>query len=115
MSVLFHLRRGRAVLGATAVLLTLVLASTAAAIPARDQAAGTDAAPALVAAKAQEQYYTSHGDPKPISTVQTGTPASDFDWPSAGIGAGIAMAIGLLGFTAFALTHRRPGRGVLFS
>ena len=68
-------------------------------------------------ALAQERSYSSYGDPKPITAVHTGTPvSSDFDWPSAGIGAGIVMAIALLGFTGFALsTGRRPGRGALTS
>ena len=55
---------------------------------------------------------TSGVDPKPIAVVHTGTPASsEFDWPSAGIGAGIVMAIALLGFTAFTLSTGRKHGG----
>jgi hypothetical protein len=101
MSVLFHLRRGRALLGATAVLITLVLASTASAVPARDQTtmgpASAEIAAKVAAAKAQGAYYASYADTTPIQRTANAAPA-DETGPS---------------WLAFALAAGRPGRSVI--
>jgi hypothetical protein len=95
MSVLFHLRRGRAVLGATAVLLTLVLASTAGAVPAGPDATAGAAAPALVASKAQEAYYASYGDAQPIQSASaTSDSTSRPSWLGFALAAGGALLLG---------------------
>jgi hypothetical protein len=54
-------------LGATAVLITLVPASTAA-VPARDQTTSA-AAQSVDSARAAEAYYTSYGHPEPIASA----------------------------------------------
>jgi hypothetical protein len=68
-------------------------------------------------ALAQERSYSSYGSPKPIPVVHTATPAtSDFDWPSAGIGAGALALIALLGVAGFMLVAgRRHGRSPALS
>jgi hypothetical protein len=107
MSVLFHLRRGRAVLGATAVLLTLVLVSTAGAMPARDPA-GT-ATPAVAAANAQQAYYASYGDAQPIAppAAEASDSTSRPSWLGFALAAGAALLLGAVAGSASTAVVRR--------
>jgi hypothetical protein len=108
MSVLFHLRRGRAILGATAVLLTLVLASTAGAVPARDQVTNA-ATPDVVAAKAAEAYYASYGTPTPIQPAASAAADSTSrpSWLGFALAAGGALLLGAVAGSASVIAVRR--------
>src|SRR3954452_11531508 len=105
MSVLFDLRRGRALLGATAVLLTLVLASSALAVPPRDQATTSTPGPVaakIAAAKAQGDYYASYANATPIARQASAAPAdqSGPSWLGFALAAGAALLIGVMAGTA---------------
>jgi uncharacterized protein (TIGR03382 family) len=67
-------------------------------------------------ALAQERSYSTYGEPKPfVSTPKAPVGGgSEFDLPSAGIGAGVTIAVALLALTALALSTRRR-RGALLS
>jgi hypothetical protein len=117
MSVLFDLRRGRALLGATAVLLTLVLASSALAVPPRDQATSSTPAPIaakIAAAKAQGDYYASYANTTPIarqasaSAVDTSRPS----WLGFALAAGGALLLGAVGGAASTIVVRRTHPGL---
>jgi hypothetical protein len=118
MSVLFDLRRGRALLGATAVLLTLVLASSALAVPSRDQTTtGSTPAPVaaeIAAAKAQGDYYASYANTTPIarqasaSAVDTSRPS----WLGFALAAGGALLLGAVGGAVSTIVVRRTHPGI---
>jgi len=98
------------VIGATAVLLTLVLASTAGAVPARDQT--TTAAPAVSAvdvAKAQGAYYASYGTAQPIDSAPSATSDSTSrpSWLGFALGAGAALLLGAVAGSASMVLVRR--------
>ena len=106
MSILFHLRRGRAVLGATAVLITLVLASTAGAVPARDPAGS---APGVEPAQAQQAYYASYGTAQPIQSASaTSDSTSRPSWLGFALAAAGALLIGAVAGGASTVLVRRP-------
>jgi hypothetical protein len=113
MSVLFHLRRGRALLGATAVLITLVLASTASAVPARDQTtmgpASAEIAAKVAAAKAQGAYYASYADTTPIQRTANAAPADETgpSWLAFALAAGGALLLGAVAGGASIVLVRR--------
>jgi hypothetical protein len=115
MSVLFNPRRARALLGATAVLITLVLASAAVAVPARDQTTpggqiSAEIAAKQAAAKAQGAYYASYGHATtPIARTASATPA-DPDGPSwlgFALAAGGALLLGAVAGSASTIVVRR--------
>jgi hypothetical protein len=97
------------VLGATAVLLTLVLASTAGAVPARDQGAG----PGVDAAQAQQAYYASYGTAQPIQSASaTSSSTSRPSWLGFALAAGGALLMGAVAggaSTALVLRPRSAG------
>jgi hypothetical protein len=72
---------------------------------------------ALSPALAQEQYYSSYTHPNPIGHAVPQAPVSggsQFDWPSAGVGAGAAVGIALLlVFAGLTLSTRRRRSALL--
>src|SRR3954451_14688252 len=107
VSAFFALRRGRALLGATGVLLVLVLPAMAGAMPAPDHttvavptAPTAPTAPsAIPASHARQQYYTSYGHPTPLArpVAATTTSPSRPSWLGFALAAGGALLLGAIG------------------
>jgi hypothetical protein len=70
----------------------------------------TGTAAASQAARAQEEYYTSYGDPKPLVTHDAAIDDSGVDWAAIGIGIGATcVLIGAL-VALLSRTRRRTHR-----
>ena len=69
------------------------------------------ATPAIIArAKAQEQYYTSYGQPQPIQAPGTQvSPESDVDWLPIAFAVAAALLLAGIGVTTVKLRRRRVG------
>ena len=67
-------------------------------------AAGTNAA------RAQERYLTTYGDPKPIAQVSAPTDDGGIDWRSIGIATGATVVLFGAVIALITRTRRRTGR-----
>ena len=79
------------------------------AVPSQPGAA-TNPVPDITAARAQERYMTSYGDPKPLAQVGERADDGGIDWTSIGIVVGVTvLLLGAL-IPLFMRTRHRSGR-----
>jgi hypothetical protein len=110
MHVLFHPRRGPAVLGATVVLLVITLVSTGFSRPSYDSTPAPDSR-SLAVADARQAYDDAHPGAAPSARADTAPSGSDAgpSWLAFGLAAGGALLLGGLAGAA-TTAAARPGR-----
>ena len=109
MSVLFHPRRGPAVLGATVVLLVITLVSTGFSRPSYDSTPAPDSR-SLAVAEAQHSPDAAHPGAAPSARADTTASGTDTgpSWLAFGLAAGGALLLGVIAGAATTAVLRSP-------